>query len=370
VAKLRAYWSARWNLRLKQKRLPVLICDNTKINWQASSLTEVWRLKTATSAISILLSPFLIAVAALAQEAPQAEVLPTAPAATAGMSDIKEIMKQADQAGPQKPANDLDETDPETARKLQLLEAHFFGHLYVNDQVAKRVSRLEQFVFGVESGGPFITRLNKVEETLHVKDPDGTKREIPLVRPEPKVNQPSQQPVAPSTEATPAIPDVVNQQQSNPTPGPPPSPAELEKAALSSASQSQPVSSDEPPAQAIPLKVTKERFSPSGKPSEIVRQLDIALRVHPSDADLYFERAKAMIQMDKISAAINDLADAIRNQPNRSEYYLARAWCYKRLGNTYLAEDDIKQARFVNPALPKDINLLPSVESKNERGEK
>jgi len=92
--------------------------------------------------------------------------------------------------------------------------------------------------------------------------------------------------------------------------------------------------------------------------------------VHPSDADLYFERAKAMIQMDKISAAINDLADAIRNQPNRSEYYLARAWCYKRLGNTYLAEDDIKQARFVNPALPKDINLLPSVESKNERGEK
>jgi hypothetical protein len=330
-------------------------------------------MKIPLMTLAILIAPLSFGVPAFAQEAPEAPAH-ASPGATAGISDLKEIMKQADHATPEKPAadkpgNDLEDTDPDTARKLQLLEAHFFGHLYVNDPTGKRVSRLEQFVFGIESGGAFITRLNKVEETLHLKDPDGTKRDVPLVRPEPKANLPTQQPAASAPEGAPAIPDVVNQ-KANLTPAPPPlSPTELEKAALSPA-KSGLAGAEVPSVQPISLKVSKDRFNTSGKPSEMLHELDVALRVHPTDADLYFERAKALIQMDKIVHAISDLADAIRNAPNKSEYYLARAWCYKRLGNTYLAEDDIKQARFVNPALPKDIDLLSGVESKNESGKK
>jgi tetratricopeptide (TPR) repeat protein len=111
------------------------------------------------------------------------------------------------------------------------------------------------------------------------------------------------------------------------------------------------------------LKVSKGFFATEGKPGEIIKELDQAIRVHPSDPDLMYERAKAYIQIDKFSNALNDLSDAIIGQPNKSEYYIARAWCYKKLGNSYLAADDLKQARVVDPSLPPQIDLLQNAKN-------
>ena len=107
----------------------------------------------------------------------------------------------------------------------------------------------------------------------------------------------------------------------------------------------------------VVLHVSKESFPSDGSPQRLIKELTYAIKVHPLDPDLQYQRAKASIQLDKYENALEDLSDAIMNQPNKSDYYIARAWVYMKLGNSVLAADDIKQARFVDPGLPAKIDL-------------
>ena len=263
------------------------------------------------------------------------------------------------------------ELGEELEKKLEDLESHFFGHIYRSEPADKRVARLERFVFGTEAGGPIPTRINHIAGTLTVADPDGTKREIKLhpkeaqpVAQEQSGQQPSQSTQETEQSGNNSIPNIVNSSEEHTvktpseaaipiaTPIPTTRPNQMVVAPV------MPAPGSDQSSKVLVLQVTKSTFATPGNPGESIRELDVAIRVHPSDAELMFERAKAWIQMDKFSSALNDLSDAILHDPNKSAYYLARAWCYKKLGNTYLAADDVKQARFVNPSLPPQIDLL------------
>lgn len=305
---------------------------------------------------------------------------PEASPAASGSSGAADAPKA--QASP----NPLDEISPELAKRLQDLESHFFGHIYTTEPVEHRMTRLERFVFGTETGGPYPIRIDRLASTLLVSDPDGTKREIKLKPPREElkpqtansngdsgggnssggsansnanngsnIDSPPANTQAAASPAAPVMPVAGGSQPDEPV---------IQKTDLDepptyrrTVAISAPVSLSKQP-KVLVMQVTKSTFTTVGKPNDIIRELDQAIRVHPSDPELFFERAKAYIQMDKLSNALNDLSDAIRDQPNKSDYYIARAWCYKKLGNSYLAADDIKQARFVDPGLPPQIDLL------------
>jgi hypothetical protein len=265
----------------------------------------------------------------------------------------------------------VSELGEELEKKLEDLESHFFGHIYRSEPADKRVVRLERFVFGTESGGPLPSRINHVASTLTVADPDGTKREIKLhpkeaqpVAQEPSGQQPSQSTQETEQSGNNSIPNIVNSSEERTVKTPPEAaipiatPMPTTRPNQMMVAPVMPAPGSDQSSKVLVLQVTKSTFATPGNPGESIRELDVAIRVHPSDADLMFERAKAWIQMDKFSSALNDLSDAILHDPNKSAYYLARAWCYKKLGNTYLAADDVKQARFVNPSLPPQIDLL------------
>jgi hypothetical protein len=291
---------------------------------------------------------------------------PTADKPAADAASMNEVPADNNETKANVP-NLLEELGPALAKKLQDLEAHFFGHLYVTEQVERRIVRLERFIFGTESGGPFPTRIDHIAGSLNVSDPDGSKREVKL---KPKEETPAKQeaPVVESpapqlndlakeaAEAPSAIPKLVDspdehlstpQMEVTPVLGATPRKiAEISTAVM-------------PDRQHGPtLQITKDFFATVGKPSEIIKELDQAIRIHPSDPELMFERGKAYIQLDKFNMALNDLSDAIMNQPNKSAYYLARAWCYRKLGNSYLAADDVKQAHFVDPGLPPQVDFV------------
>ncbi len=274
------------------------------------------------------------------------------------------------------------ELSEELERKVEDLESHFFGHIYRAEPAEKRLVRLERFVFGTEAGGPYAIRISHIASTLTVENPDGTKREIKLHQKDaqmPQVSQGQQQQIQAPQHQSPAksqdsnenngssqIPNIVDAQEEQVIKTPLESSAPFMPGSRPVTMSQQTTNPQDMPEHAkqqgkiLVLQVTKSTFATPGNPGESIKELDVAIRVHPSDADLMFERAKAWIQMDKLSSALNDLSDAIMHDPNKSAYYLARAWCYKKLGNTYLAADDVKSARFVDPSLPAKIDLLQS----------
>ena len=290
-------------------------------------------------------------------------------------------------------ANTVSQIGAALSLKLKELENHFFGHLYITEPVNRRITRLERFVFGTESGGPYATRIEHVAGSLSISDPDGVKRTISI---EPKAAPPPQsaQDNAPQPNAAaPAIPanadntgaqsdEQISSASSVKTPADlqalaaagvakasaPPPPQVNERPGMEVApvvnSKTRKVAEistsvmPDRPGGGLTLQVNKAYFVIAGKPEQMIKELDIAIRVHPSDPELMFERGKAYIQMEKLNNAVNDLSDAILGQPNKSAYYVARAWCYKKLGNSFLAADDIKQAHFVDPALPPQVELL------------
>lgn len=307
-------------------------------------------------------------------------------------SDSSDSKDTSDQDAKTAEQNTVAQIGAALSLKLKELENHFFGHLYITESVSHRIVRLERFVFGTESGGPFNTRIEHVASSLNVTDPDGSKRSINI---EPKAPPPTA--VTPPAN-TGADNKAGMEEESQATADQKNSAASSDLQALAAAGNAKanaapgvPTSVSTPPSErpatqmevspvvnskdrkiatisttvmpdrpggGLTLQVTKDYFSTSGKPAEIIKELDQAIRVHPNDPELMFERGKAYLQLDKFSNALTDLSDAILGQPNKSAYYIARAWCYKKLGNSYLAADDVKQAHFVDPALPPQVDLV------------
>lgn len=88
-----------------------------------------------------------------------------------------------------------------------------------------------------------------------------------------------------------------------------------------------------------------------------ISDINSAISMDPKNPTLLFKRARAYIQLKKYENAVNDLSDALMNNPNNASYYLCRALVYHLIGTNVLATEDIKQAQFCDPGLPKVIDF-------------
>lgn len=88
-----------------------------------------------------------------------------------------------------------------------------------------------------------------------------------------------------------------------------------------------------------------------------IGDISSAISLDPKNPQLLYKRARAYIQLKKYENAVNDLSDALMNNPNNASYYLCRALVYHLIGTDVLATEDIKQAQFCDPGLPKVIDF-------------
>ena len=251
-------------------------------------------------------------------------------------------------------SDNSEQLSPTNQKRLQSLEQAFFFKLFAKDPVSDRLQRLEKQVFGVTMNGTTDHRLETLENSLAESDPGTGKPLAPRDRPVKKVSAPAAPPEAASASQsgqTVAPPEAASATPAGQTVAPPMTPV-LTKAAV-------PATPD-PPAQDTDntvLHISKERFAIDEKPESYIRQVTEAMRTNPQEFTLAFERAKAEIQLSKWDRALSDLCDAISSIPSNAEFYLARAFVYTRMGNSVLAREDLRQARFHNTKLPKNIDF-------------
>lgn len=98
-------------------------------------------------------------------------------------------------------------------------------------------------------------------------------------------------------------------------------------------------------------------FSVKGDPRSLAKELYDAIKNNPSDPDLYFMRAKALIQLEDWHGAIGCLSEAIQMSPNRAQYYLGRAYVNFRMGKKAIAQQDLEQARFHDQKMSNNIRF-------------
>jgi len=118
----------------------------------------------------------------------------------------------------------------------------------------------------------------------------------------------------------------------------------------SSAGTSGSASANTPPA----LHLRASLFAAGGNQ---IGDISSAISLDPKNPQLLYKRARAYIQLKKYENAVNDLSDALMNNPNNASYYLCRALVYHLIGTDVLATEDIKQAQFCDPGLPKVIDF-------------
>jgi cytochrome c-type biogenesis protein CcmH/NrfG len=221
-------------------------------------------------------------------------------------------------------------------KKISLWEHQFFSRGFAADPLDQRLARLEELIFGGVRNGSNSERVERIAKALNQQG-DG-----PAVPP--GVAEFVTSPVPPRTSAA------------TPPPAAPTGPI----AVMPNLSQTAAPGSPNPPTVPNPVRgptmtVDKQHFSTSMKPQRVIQNLSDAIRDNPLDAELMYQRGKAYIEIDKPDRALSDISDAIMSQPNRSDYYLARAWVYHMLGNSVLSDLDIKHAQFVDPAFPAKV---------------
>jgi len=82
-----------------------------------------------------------------------------------------------------------------------------------------------------------------------------------------------------------------------------------------------------------------------------------ALSTHHNDPEYAFRKAKVMIQLGKWGSAMQELKGVIVDNPNIAGYYLARAYCFHRMGQEGNAEADLETAKFKDVFLPDHIEF-------------
>jgi tetratricopeptide (TPR) repeat protein len=226
-------------------------------------------------------------------------------------------------------------------------EKKFFEHTFANEPVQQRLGRIEQMVFGSVIKADVAERIEKLKAALNQPADDGlglppsVAAQPSSPAPPPPASTEASSPPA-ETGSSSAVPSVVSESDKTPSAM---SPADLAKLNL-----------DQNPVRVAVLHVSKANFSTVLKPQQVIQNLNEAIRDNPKDPELVYQRAKAYIQLDKLNSALSDMSDAIMDQPNRSDFYLARAWVYHLMGNSVLCDLDLSRARFVNPTFPEKID--------------
>lgn len=105
------------------------------------------------------------------------------------------------------------------------------------------------------------------------------------------------------------------------------------------------------------LTLTRTYFSDVEDPGQAYQAACEAQAAHFNEPDFYYRKALIQIQLKKYSAASQTLKGVIVDNPNKFEYYLARGYCFYKMGQKGLAMGDIRTAQFKNPLLPKSIEF-------------
>lgn len=67
---------------------------------------------------------------------------------------------------------------------------------------------------------------------------------------------------------------------------------------------------------------------------DMLSVLDIKIKKHPKDADLYFQRGKLLLDMHRVNESISDLTHAVSLDPKEFKFHMA-------LGDAYFANGDV-----------------------------
>ncbi|MCA9802545.1 MAG: SEL1-like repeat protein, partial [Cyanobacteria bacterium HKST-UBA02] len=105
------------------------------------------------------------------------------------------------------------------------------------------------------------------------------------------------------------------------------------------------------------LLLDSKYFEVEGEPKQVSKEYYDAIKNDPSNAHLYYVRAKALIQVQDWFAAMSCLNDALQLRPNNSQYYLGRAYVHYRMGKNVLAREDVNQAKFFDKRLTSKIKF-------------
>lgn len=106
-------------------------------------------------------------------------------------------------------------------------------------------------------------------------------------------------------------------------------------------------------------KKVDEKFDQVGhdKFKKDVVQYTEALKSDNGNAANYFHRGRAHQYLREYDQALQDFGDAIRLDPQNSQYYLARASIYMLIKKSLLAKADVKSAQSVDPTVPAKVTL-------------
>ena len=106
-------------------------------------------------------------------------------------------------------------------------------------------------------------------------------------------------------------------------------------------------------------KKVDEKFDQIGhdKFKRDIDQYTEALKTDNGNAANYFHRGRAHQYLREYDQSLQDFSDAIRLNPQNSQYYLARASIYMLIKKPLLAKADVKSAQSVDPTVPARVTL-------------
>lgn len=105
------------------------------------------------------------------------------------------------------------------------------------------------------------------------------------------------------------------------------------------------------------LILTAKYFSNEANPKEALRGAYEASAANFNNVEFSWRKAKILIQMGKWTSAMECLKGCIVDDPNRSDFYLARGLCYHHMKLNGLAIADIQTAQFKNPTISRQIEF-------------
>lgn len=105
------------------------------------------------------------------------------------------------------------------------------------------------------------------------------------------------------------------------------------------------------------LVLTASYFSNVPNPKEALTAAYEASAANFNNVEFYWRKAKLLIQLGKWTSAMECLKGCIVDDPNQSDFYLARALCYHHMKMHGLATRDIETAQFKNPLVSRNIEF-------------
>lgn len=105
------------------------------------------------------------------------------------------------------------------------------------------------------------------------------------------------------------------------------------------------------------LVLTASYFSNVPNPKEALTGAYEASAANFNNVEFYWRKAKLLIQLGKWTSAMECLKGCIVDDPNQSDFYLARALCYHHMKMHGLATRDIETAQFKNPLVSRNIEF-------------